>query len=70
MDCYGDPKVTGKVGTDIEESKCGWLVIQALKKCNEEQRKVLEVRIIIFKFYKIYLHVLINLLTNFLIVSN
>ena len=43
LDCYGDPKVTGKVGTDIEESKCGWLIIQALKKCNAEQRSVLEV---------------------------
>ncbi|CAF0855251.1 unnamed protein product [Brachionus calyciflorus] len=42
LDCYGDPKVTGKVGTDIEESKCGWLVIQALKKCNAEQRQILE----------------------------
>ena len=43
MDCFGDPKVTGKVGTDIEESKCGWLVIQALKKASAEQRELLEV---------------------------
>lgn len=42
IDCYGDPKITGKIGTDIEESKCGWLVIQALKKCNAQQRSVLE----------------------------
>ena len=43
MDCYGDPKVTGKVGTDIEESKCSWLIVQALKRANADQRKTLEV---------------------------
>ena len=44
IDCYGDPAVTGKVGTDIEENKCGWLVIQALQRVSPEQRKVLEAR--------------------------
>lgn len=43
IDCYGDPALTGKVGTDIEENKCGWLVIQALQLANPEQRKILEV---------------------------
>ena len=43
MDCYGDPKVTGKVGTDIEDNKCSWLVVQALDKANAEQRALLEV---------------------------
>ncbi|XP_046860084.1 farnesyl pyrophosphate synthase-like isoform X2 [Xenia sp. Carnegie-2017] len=42
LDCYGDPAITGKVGTDIEETKCSWLLVQALQKVDEPQRKVLE----------------------------
>ena len=41
--CYGDLAVTGKVGTDIEENKCSWLVVQALEKVTPEQRKLLQV---------------------------
>ena len=43
MDNFGDPKVIGKVGPDIEEGKCGWLVIQALKKASPEQLEILKV---------------------------
>ncbi|EDQ91435.1 uncharacterized protein MONBRDRAFT_6210 [Monosiga brevicollis MX1] len=42
LDCYGDPKVIGKIGTDIQDNKCGWLVIQALQRATPEQRKILE----------------------------
>lgn len=42
IDAFGDPEVTGKVGTDIEENTCTWLVVQALKVVNKEQRNVLE----------------------------
>jgi farnesyl diphosphate synthase len=42
LDCYGDPAVIGKVGTDIQDSKCSWLVVQALDRCTPAQRKVLE----------------------------
>ncbi|XP_075049702.1 farnesyl pyrophosphate synthase isoform X3 [Mixophyes fleayi] len=42
LDCYGDPSVTGKIGTDIQDNKCGWLVVEALKRVNPEQRGMLE----------------------------
>ena len=37
LDCFGTPEQIGKIGRDIEENKCGWLAVQALKLCNEEQ---------------------------------
>jgi len=42
LDAYADPSVLGKVGTDIQDNKCSWLVNQALQRCNAEQRKVLD----------------------------
>ncbi|KAJ1406342.1 isoprenoid synthase domain-containing protein [Ochromonadaceae sp. CCMP2298] len=41
LDCYGAPEVIGKIGTDIQDNKCSWLVVQALDRCSAKQRKVL-----------------------------
>jgi farnesyl diphosphate synthase len=43
QDCYGAPEVIGKIGTDIQDRKCSWLVVQALKKATPAQRQILEI---------------------------
>lgn len=42
LDCYGTFEQIGKVGTDIMDNKCGWLVVQALELGTPEQIKLLE----------------------------
>ncbi|CAK9796430.1 Farnesyl pyrophosphate synthase [Anthophora quadrimaculata] len=42
LDCYGDPEIIGKIGNDIAEGKCSWLVVVALQRATQEQRKILE----------------------------
>lgn len=41
LDNFTDPRVLGKIGTDIQDKKCSWLVVQALQRCDPEQRKIL-----------------------------
>nr|XP_010924112.1 farnesyl pyrophosphate synthase isoform X2 [Elaeis guineensis] len=41
LDCFGDPEAIGKIGTDIEDFKCSWLVVQAMAHANESQKKIL-----------------------------
>ncbi|KAI0388612.1 terpenoid synthase [Xylariaceae sp. FL0594] len=42
LDNFGLPEHIGKIGTDIMDNKCSWLVNQALKRATPDQRKVLE----------------------------
>ena len=42
LDCYGDPERIGKIGTDIRDNKCSWLINCALKDCTSAQRRTLE----------------------------
>lgn len=42
LDCFGDPLVMGKIGTDIEEGKCCWPIVTALSIANDKQKSILE----------------------------
>ncbi|KAG8528822.1 uncharacterized protein KY384_006511 [Bacidia gigantensis] len=42
LDGYGVPEIIGKIGTDIQDNKCSWLINEALKRASQPQRKVLE----------------------------
>lgn len=41
IDCFGDPSITGKIGTDIKDGKCSWLAVVALQRCNPEQKEIM-----------------------------
>jgi farnesyl diphosphate synthase len=42
LDNFGLPEHIGKIGTDILDNKCSWLVNQALAIATPEQRKILD----------------------------
>lgn len=42
LDCFGKPEDIGKIGTDIQDNKCSWVVNTALELCSTEQRKLLD----------------------------
>lgn len=41
LDCFGNPEVTGKIGTDIEDNKCSWLAVVAMQRANAEQKQIM-----------------------------
>ena len=45
LDCFGDTALFGKIGTDIQNRKCSWLIIKALDNADSSQRTVLKVSI-------------------------
>jgi farnesyl diphosphate synthase len=49
LDAYGDPAVIGKVGTDIEDNKCSWMICTVLQHASEEQKEVVKVTGLGFK---------------------
>lgn len=42
LDAYADPTALGKIGTDIQDNKCSWLINQALQRASASQRATLE----------------------------
>jgi len=42
LDVYGSAEQIGKIGTDIQDNKCSWVVNTALSKANPEQRETLD----------------------------
>nr|QYV43139.1 farnesyl diphosphate synthase [Colaphellus bowringi] len=42
LNCFGDKKITWKLGSDITEGKCSWLAVVALQRTNPSQRKIME----------------------------
>uniref|UniRef100_A0A1B0GPL9 Uncharacterized protein n=1 Tax=Phlebotomus papatasi TaxID=29031 RepID=A0A1B0GPL9_PHLPP len=42
IDCFGDPKLGGKIGTDIQEGKCTWLTVMCLQRATAAQKEVLK----------------------------
>jgi len=40
--CFGNPEVPSEVGTDIQDNKCTWLVVQANERASPEQRQILK----------------------------
>jgi len=42
LDCFGDPAVTGKIGTDIQDNKCSWMIVTALEHMSVEDRQLVK----------------------------
>lgn len=42
LDCFGNPAVTGKIGTDIQDNKCTWLAVLCMQRANESQKQIMK----------------------------
>lgn len=42
LDNFGEPEMIGKIGTDIQDHKCSWLCVQALKLMSAKQRAIFD----------------------------
>lgn len=42
LDNFADPEILGKIGTDIQDNKCSWLINQALRVASSQQRATLD----------------------------
>lgn len=45
IDCYGSPETIGKVGTDIVDRKCGWLLVTALGLASPKQAQRIQAHV-------------------------
>jgi farnesyl diphosphate synthase len=54
LDCFGDPKETGKIGTDIQERKCTWLLVESIRFIiatdDKDQEKLLKEKYLAAKY--------------------
>ncbi|GAB6033424.1 hypothetical protein CHUAL_013309 [Chamberlinius hualienensis] len=42
LDLFGDPSVTGKMGSDIRDGKCTWFIVNALQRLNNSDKELIQ----------------------------